>query len=231
MESEIIQQLKNIHEILFQQNKIFFDYINKPFYDNFNFYLPLLSFAGSLIVSWIALYIALHSEELRKKQIKSNLKIIGEPLYNKQADNYTVGRITIKNKSKFRAEDVEADVEDLTINGDPRKNFLSCPLNWTHSQLYSQNNNYHPTRNINPYQSVNLDIYRYSPNDLNNKLKLATIVCQDINDFSSLEKGENDITIRLYQDSGQTLKIELKVIWDGESTPAMKLIRFSQLLN
>lgn len=171
----------------------------------------------------------IEGEIMRKKQIKTDLRIIGMPLYNNQPDNSIVGRIIIKNKSIFKAEDVEANAEGLAINQKGRKNFLPCPLNWTHSQLFSVDGRYQPARNIHPRQSVYLDIYKYYKES--NNLKLATIAGQDIEDFSSLKPGENNVTIRLYQESGQTLKIELTITWNGKSNPTIKIDHFFRLLN
>jgi hypothetical protein len=158
-------------------------------------------------------------EIIRKKQIRSDLRLETIPNSYRQYGELVVGRVILKNFGRFPAIDVEADTDALEIGDETRTDFLSCPLNWTHSQIYHQNNNYHPLRNIYPGQSVHLDIFNY---ELNSRtLRLAVIVCRDIDNYSKLEIGENKLRIKLYQDSGQVVLLKLKIVWDGENIPTI----------
>lgn len=139
---------------------------------------------------------------------RSNLVEVGIVL-NPQQSQY-VWRLQLVNKGRYPARNVRADVERL-LSESSQRTIVVSPLNWAHNpgDIY--------TRDIFPNQTAYLDICVayitpcYDPEHF----KLSNNLVHTIDESSSIYKGETRVDIGLYQESGQRVKIELKIDWDG----------------
>jgi len=231
---EELTYLKNINENIIKQTDSLkpiteiFKRLNKtgPIFRN-------VEVISSLIVSITALGIALFSEKFKQWSRKSKLcieKVSGLHIQDNippegKKIKLSVGRVLVENKGRYKAGKVEVNVISIEDKNGGRRNFLPSPLNWTHSQLYSENRTVGVIRDIHPHQSVYLDIFNLNTGEENSKiLKLAVVPCSNIDDFSKLEIGENTIVLKFYQESGQTITKKLKIIWDGKDSPRIETI-------
>ncbi len=175
------------------------------------------------IPSIVALTIAVFGESFRKKYIKKSRLVVERATVNVQGTHgdETVYRLLIKNKGIYRATDVEVDVESIHDNGRLRKNFLPVPLGWTHARAMGVT----VTRSIHPMQSVYLDVCHYLTKKELEWLKLCLKAGAEVQNYSNLNPGSSVLILRIYQDSGQTQTIKVRINWEQGNKPTMKLVK------
>lgn len=188
-----------------------------------------------LILSVLAIFIATYNDDIKQWRRKRNsffqVKVANDgKLYKQEKSDGKidyVGRIEIENTGKFKMEDVQIDVIRIYENEEKRKNFLQSPLNWTHSEIFSGDKNYRPVRSIHPGQKVSLDILNFNKEKNSNErtLRLVVLGGKHIDDFSKLKESENEIELKLYQKSGKTETIKLKILFQKEQEDDNKKVR------
>lgn len=176
-------------------------------------------FSWGTFVTFLAILVAFGgyflADYLRRKPNKSNLVIEGAKVFP-QNGQY-IGRLIIKNSSEFKADSVEANVEQVFDNGDSRKDFLPVPLWWTHNQFKKNDIS---QRSIYGNQTVYLDIFSYIQGS---EFRLQTPI-KGVSTFDKIDRGETEIEIKLYQDSGQKPVIQkVKISWDGNNFPQINI--------
>ena len=170
--------------------------------------LPVFAVLASL---FIALFVPWFSERLRRKPDKSNLMIMKAIIT--PHDAAYMGRLEIKNESDKRANNVEAYVDKIIEDGKEKEDFTPIPLNWTYGKL----DEIKIRRDILGNQTVYLDIFHYQP--LNNDIKFHLSTDIRVAAYRDLKQGKTDIKIKLYQESGQVVKITIIVNWEKGSIP------------
>jgi hypothetical protein len=184
----------------------------------FNIDMTLL---GSIITSLTALSIALFSEPLLNKFIRKTKLVVKSIASHTQGNgNLIVYRALISNEGLYRAKDVEVYAEEIIESNNKRENFLPVPFGWTHAHAYSKG----VYRDIHPNQSVYLDVFDYIISPKGNLIRLSLKAGNEISDFSNINKGEIIIKSRIYQASGQTVNLKLKINWNGIDKPELKII-------
>jgi hypothetical protein len=169
---------------------------------------------GALIASATALFIAIGGNWLRSKVFKSDLRVIGFRNF-KQQENLIVWRIILQNKGHDTAENVQADVIEISDDGKKRGDFLPIPLKWTHLDTES--------RNILVNQTVHLDIFdeihnsQGSPAYSNLEIRLGTRFGLNIRKFTFLESGKAKLKIVVFQKSGSNIEIDIEAEKDNDN--------------
>jgi len=129
------------------------------------FYL-LPEFWTLVVALCIGIFSPIFTEWLTRRPKKSNLVVIKVITIIQENNNeiepkppLEVSRLVIENKGKHTARIVEAYIENISDNGEIRKNFIPMPLMWTHGQLF--HDGWATSRDIYPNQTVYLDILNY----------------------------------------------------------------------
>lgn len=180
------------------------------------FYLEA-EFIGAMIASVTALGIAIFNEPFLNKFVRKSNLLVKDVTSHVQGDGeLIVFRLLITNEGAYRARDVEVNVDQVFDGSTIRRNFLPVPLGWTHAHAAGIS----LTRDIHPNQSVYLDVCNYIKRDKDSVLRLSLKAGSEIKDFSLLKAGSTKLVLKAYQDSGQTVEINLLVTWDGINKPS-----------
>jgi hypothetical protein len=154
----------------------------------------------------------------------------------------TYFRLSVTNNGKGSAKGVEAVISNITKDGKTVE-ILPSPLEWTHHTPRT-------TRDIQANQPAQLDFVRfwkkldklsvteiekyrkYNPKAVIQNSSLITPVLSFLSppimdqlDLSSLIKGKSIVILKLYQKSGQVVKIGIDIDWDGENEPKLSNIK------
>lgn len=193
---------------LYKQNHLEYYYFN-ALNDNQIWY-----FNPAFISSLVALVIALGFIEKIKNWIFRPKLIIAGYLLTPQNSIFH-GRIKIVNSGKSVAKGVKVEVEQIEDDVKIRKDYIPCPLGWTHIQTEQD----HPAeRNIYPNQPVFLNIFTFYPQKVQN-ITLSLVAGRGITNFENINKGITTLRLRLYQEDGQSSIIIVKLNWDGKNKP------------
>lgn len=191
-----------------------------------NLDIPILQqpeFLGALVGSITVLVVAIFNEPFLNRFIRRTKLVVKEAISHIQGKgDLIVYRLLIKNEGSYRAKDVEVDVEQIYENNKPRLNFLPVPLGWTHSHALNKGL---VTRDIHPQQSVYLDICNYIKRNEGDLLRLSLKAGTEVEDFCQLKSDSTRIVLKAYQDSGQTIVINLLINWDGKNNPSISIKR------
>jgi len=182
---------------------------------------------ATLLAVIVALLIATFQNKWLEKQRKSKIIILNAKSFlqdqEKSGESYKqiVMRICVKNTG-FEAMNVTACIaqieEKLNNHTGLRSNFLEVPLYWTHGFVYNKSG---VLRNIQKNQIAYLDICS-GPSSYKS-LELSTPVGGNP-DFRVLNPGLTILTLALYQKSGQTFYITLKLMWKKGERPTLKCL-------
>lgn len=185
--------------------------LNNPFYTDPNF-------LGAMLASSIALVIALFGEQFKSLTRKTNLSIKNIRTNEQGGGNSVYYRLEIINKGNYPAKNVEVYVDSIKEGGQIRDNFLPVPLRWTHARAYLSAGVY---RDIHPDQTVLLDFCEFVKD--RNLLQLSLAAGDENPEFRILHGGDTKVIIKIYQESGKTLKITLPIIWKSEQNPTVSI--------
>lgn len=204
--------------------------LNKPFYASIEFWTLIIALFIALFGPWASSLISSFFKKSKLKVIETS--VINQENYayddgNQQNNNgkvADVGRIIIRNDGKIKARAVEPYIEAILWDNKIEQNFLPVPLKWTHGQLLTGG----PTiRDIYPNQSVYLDIfYSIINSDMVGERSVDWAIgagCE-VDTFSKIRLGVNDIEVKMYQEDGQVTRIKIRVQWPGDSTPVLSII-------
>ena len=122
-------------------------------------------------------------------------------------------RLVITNNGRWRAKSVSALIEDRETGNKKERGFLPSPLPWTH-----QGN----VIDIQKRQPVHLDLIEYKFDKEENKyiLRLLSDEIKPLHNLSRFKKGNTVLKVNLYQQSGQVIKIEVSLYWNGKDKPS-----------
>lgn len=183
--------------------------LSRPFYKDANF-------LGAIVASLTALGIALFSEPFKKLWRKTELVVNKDVLMNKQGNGGLIlYRLSISNEGNYIAQDVEVYVDKVS----GKNNFLPVPLTWTHARAYMTPGVY---RNIHPKQKVLLDFCEFTKE--RNLLKFRLAAGDEVPDFCILDGNNKEINLKIYQASGKTISVKLKLDWKEGKDPSFPVI-------
>lgn len=177
--------------------------IKKTFFEHYD------SIIGSILVSMVALSIAIWGSVMKSWVVKPRLKVTDLKKYKQNQIN--VWRLLIKNIGSDIAKDVKAEISMLFDNGKLRKNYLPAPLRWTHSQYVVGNHKfYRENKDIHPGQTAHLDIFDEIPIKEGIKIRIATTISLDnIPDFSSLQQGKAEIKMKIFEKNTKPISVSI----------------------
>jgi len=182
---------------------------HKSIIQNIQPYTVVVSLFVALVATWVA-------DWLRRKPTKTNIKFIKAKTFPQVEESLVMGRLVGKNYSNKKAVSVEAYIEAIEDNGVPRKDFLPVPLHWTHYQL----NEELILKNICGNQYFYLDIFNF--HTVFKYLKLCTPIT-GIGNYTNLKEGLTELTVRIYQASGQEFSKKIIIEWEKEKLPTIKI--------
>lgn len=184
-------------------------HLSNPFYTDPNF-------IGAFLASIVALAIALFSEPFRNIWRRTTLDVSNNIVINRQSNGDTIHyRLLITNVGNYVAEDVEVYV----IKVSNKDNFLPVPLAWTHARAYMTAGVY---RNIHPHQPVFLDFCKFIKS--RNLLKFELAAGEEVPDYCFLDGNNRNITLEIYQKSGEKIPVRLNLDWNDNSDPLFSLV-------
>lgn len=183
--------------------------LNNPSYSDPNF-------LGAMLASLVALLIAIYSEQFRNLARRTNLSVKNVRINEQGNGNSVYYRLEIINEGNYPAKNVEVYVDSIQENSQTRENFLPVPLRWTHARAYMSAGVY---RDIHPNQSVLLDFCEFVKD--RNLLHLSLAAGGENPEFAILHGGDMQVDIKIYQESGKTIKITLPISWDSGQNPVV----------
>ncbi len=122
-------------------------------------------------------------------------------------------RMLLTNTGRGRARNVEAVVSKVATDDKARQNYLPSPLRWTHQP------NPVTVRNIQKNQPVYLDLVEFKQEGNKHILRLLSPQIMDLENLALLSKGRSEISLDLYQSSGQVVSVKVELSWDGKNPP------------
>lgn len=186
--------------------------------------------AATLVALFVPLYILWFTNQPKKSKINvKGVSIVNQDPASDEAEKQTrrllnVGRIILKNEGKYIASSVEAYIEKIIFMGQEREDFFPVPLFWTHGQL---NKNGPTIRDIYPNQVVYLDLFNHIYDDEyinDNVVVFAVAAGLGVDQLSKMNLGTSELTIKLYQESGQVVTLLVEAKWDQKGAPSLRLL-------
>jgi len=77
-------------------------------------------------------------------------------------------------------------------------------------------------RNIHPKQSVLLDLCKFIKS--RNLLKFELVAGEEVSDYCILDGNNKDVTLKIYQKSGETIPVGLNLEWRNGNEPLFTLV-------
>lgn len=163
-------------------------------------------FFGALFAAVGAICVALLLDRIRKFTEKTNL-VSGEIIKNLQGPSYHF-RLPLTNQSDYVARKVEVDVEKIIDDNGEERKIVPTPLDWTHKE---------EQRDIFPHQTAFLNICE-AQQEVGKFIKIRAVRIMHLEEMVVIKKGVTRVTLRFYQENGQTGEIKLKIVWNGNET-------------
>lgn len=180
----------------------------------------LIVFITALLSFVSAIAVALTIESIKKSREKTKL-IPGEVFKVLQGATYHY-RLPLTNESGYIARHMEVDLEKVIDDDGTERIIVPTPLDWTHRHHNES------LRDIFPHQTALLNICEVQQKQ-GEFIKIRAVPIMHLKDMVVVKKGTTKVFLKYYQENGQTGKLKLKIVWNGnesfkdEDLPKIKL--------
>lgn len=166
----------------------------------------LVTFITAVLSFISAIMVALKIEDIKRNREKSNL-VPGKIIRTRQGATIHF-RLPLKNQSNYIARKVEVDVEKIIDDDGHEREIVPTPLDWTHGE---------ELRDIFPNQTALLNICEVQQ-EQGKFIKVRAVRIMHLDEMVVVKKGTTKVILKYYQENGQTGKIRLKIVWNGNKT-------------